>query len=115
MDMETQAKAMPFSRTEDAWYWCAAIISAQANGDTKRDAAGIERPCSPNEIYHILERLLRARTVTLDHVRVLARYGKLGREPDRRDRDERKDALPYIAAMAELDRALRITGVVAAP
>lgn len=106
--------ATPFASAEEAWFWCAGIIAMQEEGTTKKDGRGVERPCGPNDIYLILERLVQSRSITLDHVRVLIHYGKLQYKPLSKPRTERerREMETWLAALAALDRPLRLKGIV---
>ena len=106
--------ATPFASAEDAWFWCVALLATNAEGAPTKDGRGIERSCGPNDIYLILERIVAAKTVSLEHVRVLMFYGKLQYPPPSKPRTsiQRHERETWDSAIAALDRPMRLKGIV---
>ncbi len=76
-------EAEPFEDVQQAWFWF--INANQAKNDGAQIIAGeglVQRPCEPNDILNILNRLYRNRRLLIDHLRVLRFYGVRMMPPD---------------------------------
>lgn len=93
---------MPFESTEEAWFWVAPSAGA----------GGPARPCEPEDLLRIVDRLYRQRLLIRDHLSVLAFYGRRRAAPDPRRRREQRAATLWGEAMAVLGPALRSRGFV---
>jgi hypothetical protein len=43
----------------------------------------VKRPCEPDDVIACVDALYRTRRISLDHARVLGRWGERQRQPDR--------------------------------
>lgn len=72
----------PFSSTEDAWFWTFNALMARAQGSLHtQHSLRVPRPCEPDDIIIILDRLFRQGRITAAHARVLKRWGERGSPP----------------------------------
>lgn len=74
----------PFQNAEEAWFWF--IQANQARNDGARRCATerqVMRPCEPDDILKILNRLYRNRQLDMNHFRVMRHYGVRMMAPDR--------------------------------
>lgn len=108
------ATAIPFTTTEEAWFWFMQAQTARAEG--AKISAGIghkPRPCEPVDILTVLDRLYRGRRLVMDHLRVLHHYGLRLTAPDpRRPREARAHKL-WSEALEHLGSSLIHKGIVA--
>lgn len=92
-----------FNNAEDLWFWFMKAVEANNDGALKRSGAGaMTRPCEPNDIFQILNRLHRNRQLLIDHMRILSHYGKRGYAPDNKRPHEMKAATLWHEAFAVL-------------
>ncbi|PZW50435.1 hypothetical protein C8P66_102123 [Humitalea rosea] len=106
-------RALPFHSSEEAWFWTMSALTARRDG--ARVAAGrgeVLRPCEPDDVILVLDRLYRQRRIQLAHVRVMRVWGERHTVPDARFAPERGDAKLWTEAMQRLDWPLRIKGIV---
>lgn len=106
------AEGQPFAGAEEAWFWAVQAQDAKAAG--ARVAAGrglIERPCEPQDVLRVVDRLYRTRKLLRDHLHVLVHYGRRqgAPEPDR-FREQRAHAL-WCEAFDLIGPALREKGI----
>lgn len=107
---------VPFKSAEEAWFWFIQAQTARNEGAKITAGAGLyPRPCEPVDIIKVLERLYRARIVTMDHVMVLRHYGQRLLSPDpRRPKELRAHAL-WREALTKLEDALVVKRIVVRP
>lgn len=108
------ARTEPFGSAEDAWFWTMAALAARREG--ARIAAGkglVARPCEPDDVVKVLDRLYRQRRIELAHARILRIWGERGMAPDPRSMAERGDWRLWREAMSRLEWPLRVKGIVA--
>lgn len=75
-----------FESAEEAWFWFMQAHQARKDGANIRANNGnIIRPCDPDDVLKILDRLYRHRQLDMNHFRVLRHYGErmMAPEPDR--------------------------------
>jgi len=105
---------VPFSDAEEAWFWFVQARTAQQEG--ARLAGGLSttpRPCEPLDIMAVADRLYRRRTLSHEHLAVLARYGRELARPDADVPRQRRAATLWRQALDILAPALRAKGIVA--
>lgn len=107
---------VPFKSAEEAWFWFIQAQTARNEGARITAGAGLyQRPCEPVDIIKNLERLYRARAVTMDHIMVLRHYGQRLLSPDpRRPKEMRAYAL-WSEALSKLEEALIAKRIVVRP
>lgn len=72
-----------FNSAEEVWFWFIQATQAKDAGARVRANEGLyKRPCEPNDIMKILERLHRHRRLTMHHFRILRHYGLRMVPPD---------------------------------
>jgi hypothetical protein len=107
---------VPFKSAEEAWFWFIQAQTARNEGARITAGAGLyPRPCEPVDIIKALERLYRARTVTMDHVMVLRHYGQRLLSPDPRRQKEIRAYGLWKEALLKLEDALVIKRIVIRP
>lgn len=105
--------AYPFETVEDAWFWF--IDANQARIDGAQITAGhglLPRPCEPNDILIILNRLYKNRRLKIEHFRVMRFYGVRGMAPDPYRPKEISASKLWDEAMEMLEEILIAKGVV---
>lgn len=70
------------------------------------------RPCDPDDIYRAVMNLRRRGFIGAMHLTVLARFGLVGRPPDRRCADEAEAAQWWGEALDRLATVLREKGII---
>ncbi len=99
----------PFPSTAEAWFWTMRAIQARRMGERPgADFDGMTRPCEPDDIVSILDRLYRQRRINLEHARMLRMWGERGQAPPR----DVADARVWREAIVALDVPLRARGIV---
>ena len=107
---------VPFKSAEDAWFWFIQAQTARNEGARISAGAGLySRPCEPVDIIQALERLYRARRVTLDHVMILRHYGQRLLSPDPRRPKEQRAYHLWKEALEKLEEALVQKRIVVRP
>lgn len=80
-----------FDHAAQLWFWFMKSLEAREQGALCGGAnSETPRPCEPNDVYQIINRLYRKRRLLIDHFRVLSHYGKRGYAPDQYRRREQK-------------------------
>jgi len=106
-------ETVPFSDAAEAWFW---FIQAQAaRNDGARFSAGmglIPRPCEPDDILAVVNRLHRSRRLLMDHLLVLRHYGRRQMPPDPRRVKEVRAFSLWKEALERLDAPLVRKGIV---
>jgi hypothetical protein len=106
-----------FRSADAAWLWCAAQLLARRDGRPPRadlSEGGARRPCTPDDILMVMDRLHRQGRITMDQARVLRAYGDLQRSPSPAMIGEDEDWRKWRGAMCALREALVARGIVAA-
>ncbi len=92
-----------FENAQEVWFWFMKSLEAREDGAHCANARGDKvRPCEPNDIYMVISRLHRTRRLLIDHIRVLAHYGKRGHAPVLNRPSEQKAFYLWREAMAVL-------------
>lgn len=84
-----------FHSAEELWFWFIHANEARQEGALCRQGISEKpRPCEPNDIMQILNRVHRNRQLMIDHFRILSHYGNRGYAPDgRRPRESKAHTL----------------------
>ncbi|CAO3417648.1 hypothetical protein [Azospirillum endophyticum] len=107
-----QADGEPFTTAEEAWFWAVQAHDAKAAGARVVAGCGrVARPCEPQDVLRVVDRLYRMRKLTRDHLHVLVHYGRRqsAPEPDR-FREQRAHSL-WLEAFDLIAPALRDKGI----
>jgi len=67
--------AEAFRSPEDAWFWAYGAWRARHEG-ASANGSGAGRPCDPDDILILVERLLRSQRIDTAHAAVLGRWGQ---------------------------------------
>jgi len=103
----------PFTNAEEAWFWFIQATKARADGARiSANQGAVIRPCDPDDIMKILERLHRHRRLDMNHFRVMNHYGKRMIAPDPYHARESYSALIWKDAMAILSEILIAKNIV---
>lgn len=105
--------AEPFATAECAWFWTMAALTARRDG--ARNLAGMARtlrPCEPDDVLRVLNRLYYQRRIDLMHARILRIWGERGVPPDSHALGEMSDARIWDEAMRRLTWPLQAKGIV---
>ena len=113
--LEEKAPATPFASAEEAWFWFVRCQRIRREGGTFRraSAAGMERPCDPDDIYRAVIRLLHEGILHREHLTILGAFGLLGRPPDPRQDDEKRAARLWQEGLEKLASVLCVKGIIA--
>ena len=96
--------AEPFDSVESLWFWFIQAQQARLDGAKSLRGAGLfARPCEPIDVLRVLDRLHRARTLTMDHMMVLRHYGMRMLRPDSSRAKEQRACALWDDAMAALE------------
>ena len=108
------APARPFASAAEAWFWYVRCRKARRDG-ARFEAAGSswQRPCDPDDVQRVLNRLYRRGAVAKIHLATLARFGAAERAPDPRCEDELIFVGPWDEALDRLATPLKEKGIVA--
>jgi HrpA-like RNA helicase len=97
----------PFKSAEEAWFWFIQAQTARNEGAKIKSGAGLyARPCEPVDIIKALERIYRARRLTMDHILVLRHYGQRMAAPDQQRPKECRAHKLWNEAMERLEEML---------
>jgi len=67
----------PFENSQEAWFWFCQANEAKTIGAKCSPGMGeVSRPCEPEDILNIVNKLHKNRMLLMDHIRILAHYGK---------------------------------------
>lgn len=107
------ATPQPFASPEELWFWFSASWAARQDGARILAGQGdTERPCEPVDVMRIVDRLYRQRRLVIDHVKVLAHYGRRHLPPDAGLRTEARAHHLWHEALGRLEPVLRSKGIV---
>lgn len=102
-----------FDNAQEAWFWFmqaneAKIVGAKClSGEAKTS-----RPCEPEDIMNIVHRLYKQRSLLMDHVRILAHYGKRLSAPDKNRYREKKAYTIWKDAFSKIEPILINKGII---
>ncbi|MBK1836967.1 hypothetical protein JHL17_06035 [Azospirillum sp. YIM B02556] len=90
-----RADGEPFATAEEAWFWAVQAQDAKAAGARVVAGCGrVARPCEPQDVLRVVDRLYRMRKLTRDHLHVLVHYGRRQSVPEpERFREQRAHSL----------------------
>jgi hypothetical protein len=108
--------ATPFKSAEEAWFWFIQAQTARREGARISAGQGLyARPCEPVDIITALERLYRARQLTMDHIMILRHYGQRLMAPDNRRPKEMRAHGLWREALSKLEDVLVSKKIVVRP
>lgn len=103
----------PFSSAEDAWFWFVQCFLARRAGARIQAGRGVAaRPCEPDDVLAVVNRLYRNRRLRREHLLVLTEYGEKLLPPDATYKQEQRAATLWREALQCLENALRAKGIV---
>jgi len=109
----SEREARPFATAEEAWLWFARCQLARVEGVRfTADNGRVARPCEPDDIYRVVERLRRQGMLTAGHIAVLGRFGCRLTSPDPWAGDSPGEASLWAEAMDRMTGPLRAKGIV---
>jgi hypothetical protein len=104
----------PFRNAEEAWFWTMAALRARRDGARYTANLGLTaRPCEPDDVVRCLDALYQRRRIDLVHARTLRDWGERQVAPSQSHIMERGHFLVWREALARLEWALRVKGIVA--
>lgn len=102
-----------FNDTQEAWFWFMQANEAKIIGAKCSPGMGnVSRPCEPEDIMNIVNRLYRQRALLIDHVRILAHYGKKLCAPNVDRYREQKAVTLWKEAMAKIEPVFMKKGII---
>ncbi len=111
--LSRRGEPQPFRSADAAWIWTMQMLSARSDGAGARFGAGGIRPCDPDDVVKVLDRLYRQRRISLAHAHILRIYGERQVTPNPSVPSERGDHRMWQEAMRLMDQPLRSKGIVA--
>ena len=109
----TDPETSPFFTSEEAWFWFSRCQKLRKMGARFcADAGDVVRPCDPDDIYRVVRKLFRHRTLKSQHVRVLNDYGERESPPDPYQREEERDSRLWDEALDRMHTEFRRKGIV---
>ena len=104
----------PFDSVEEAWFWFMQANEArQAGAKILAGLSATPRPCEPLDMIRVVDRLYRNRRLMMDHLRVLAHYGRRLMAPDPARAHEARASQLWREALGRIEPVLRGKGIVA--
>lgn len=103
----------PFETAEEAWFWFIRAHKARRDGRRFEGGSGMVRPCEADDIYLAALNLVRARVLSLRHLRTLLDFGTRERSPDTRVGGETLQARLWDEALDRMTTVLRRKGILA--
>lgn len=108
-----EAYETPFNDAQEAFFYMVNCQRARSDGARYVKGAGLyNRPCHPDDILIVIDRLYRQRKISMDHVLILRHYGVRQMPPDERRPKEARAAKLWEEAMDKLTDALREKGII---
>ncbi|MCT4574809.1 MAG: hypothetical protein OIF36_04470 [Alphaproteobacteria bacterium] len=102
-----------FANGQEAWFWFMQANEAKIVGAKCSPGMGaVSRPCEPEDIMNIINKLYRQRTLLIDHVRILAHYGKKLCAPNKDRYREQKACTLWKEAMSKIEPILVNKGII---
>lgn len=108
-----QVSIEPFNNTQEAWFWFMQANEAKVIGAKCSPGMGvISRPCEPEDIMNIVNKLYRQRNLLIDHVRILAHYGKKLCAPNKNRYREQKACTIWREAISKIEPVFMSKGII---
>ena len=111
-DFANPGNIMQFVSAEEAWFWFCKYNGRRNGYKSVSTAHKVLRPCSVDDVYIVVSKLLLSGAITKQHLSVLLKYGKHQIEPDGRIFDECEDAVLWREAMAKMEKVFMEKGIV---
>ena len=103
----------PFVNAEEAWFWFVQCFQARREGARIQAGCGdTTRPCDPDDVLAVVNRLYRKRRLLREHLLVLTEYGEKLLPPDAAYPREARAAFLWQEALDRLAHVLRRKGIV---
>jgi len=103
----------PFNDSQEAWFWFMQANEAKRIGAKCSPGMGtVSRPCEPEDIMNIINKLYRQRHLLIDHVRILAHYGKRLYAPNKSRYREQKACTLWREAMNKIEPIFLKKGII---
>ncbi len=103
----------PFATVEEAWFWFIQAYDArQAGARIVAGAGDSHRPCEPLDILRCVDRLYRQRRLMIDHLKVMAHYGRRLSPPVPHRPRERRAHMLWTEGLDRLAGSLRSKGII---
>lgn len=102
----------PFDNAEEVWFWfvrCQRVRREGARFDGTLTAVG--RPCDPDDVYLAAKELAHQHMIGTAHLKVLGRFGLLGRPPDPRCGEEDNEYKLWDEALDRLTTIFHLKGI----
>jgi len=110
---DTEDRVEKFNNTQEAWFWFIQANEAKILGAKCSPGMGtISRPCEPEDIMNIVHKLYRTRTLLIDHIRILAHYGKKLSAPNKDRYKEQKAYTLWREAINKLEPVMVKKGII---
>lgn len=102
-----------FGTTQEAWFWFMQANAAKVIGAKCSPGMGeVTRPCEPEDIMNIINKLYRQRNLLIDHIRILAHYGKKLCAPNSDRYREKKAHTIWREAMSKIEPVFISKGII---
>ena len=103
-----------FDTPAEVWFWFMKYEELKEYFTAHKNVSiwAIPRPCTASDIYIIVKRLYREKSLSKRELQIMVKYGKLGREPNCYDKKEVNDWPFFETAMDTLYPILYKKGIV---
>lgn len=110
-----EPQSVPFESAEAAWLWYCQNQIARIEGArfSSTETAAAPRPCDPDDVFTLVDRLYKANLLSRRHLVVLGDYGVRLAPPLVVDAGARAAQHCWNEAMALMTPALKIKGIIA--
>ncbi len=103
----------PFAHAAEAWFWGAQCLHARAEGARAEANRGLTaRPCDPEDLLLGIDRLHRARRLSVAHLRTLWEFGVRAVAPNPKRRTKALAATLWNEALDLLAGPWRQKGII---
>lgn len=102
---------VPYDSAEHAFFCMADRQRARADG-ARFSPTGFERPGTGLDVQKTIERLYREGQLSVEHIKVLRHFGKLGMRPCKDVANEKRAADLWDEAMKTIETQLKKKGIV---
>lgn len=108
-----EAHIEPFNNSQEALFWFMQANEAKRIGAKCSPGMGaVSRPCEPEDIMNVINKLYRQRTLLIDHVRILAHYGKKLCAPNKDRYREQKAWTLWGEAISKIEPVFMKKGII---